>query len=196
MTKITTSGACHFQCEAVTVLLGYKNSPQGELHPIMQQRARKAQETAQEFQTPIVCTGGWGPAFNQHAFPHALHVQNWLQSNGVTPEQFLPYAASRNTYEDGKLCGNIIRLFKVKTVYLVTSDFHIQRGFLWLRHFSPQVSLIPAPSETAVPDKEMQQLLAHEQQAIARFYQDFPGTPSLDTLWDWHRLPNSIPLSR
>ncbi|BDX08609.1 YdcF family protein [Planctobacterium marinum] len=188
MTKISNLDASHFQCEAVTVLLGYKNSPEGELHPIMQQRARKAQETAQKFETPIVCTGGWGATFNQHVFPHALHVQKWLQANGVKSEQFLPYAASRNTCEDGKLCADIIRLFKIKTVYLVTSDFHIQRGYLWLRHFSPQVTLIPTPSETEAPGEEMQKLLVHEQQAKARFYQDFPGTPSLDALYNWSEL--------
>lgn len=177
-----------FRCKAITIVLGYKNTPEGELLPIMQQRAQMAQTVAQNFKTPIVCTGGWGASFNQHVFPHALHVQRWLQGNGVKPSQLLPYAASRNTYEDGKLCADIIRLFQVETVYLVTSDFHIQRGYLWLRHFSPQITLIPTPSETAVPDKEMQQLLAHEEQAKAQFYRDFPDTPSLDVLYNWSEL--------
>ena len=178
----------HFHCPALTVVLGYKNTATGELLPVMQQRARKAQEVAQTFQTPIVCTGGWGATFNRHVYPHALHVQNWLQTNGVKAEQFLPYAASRNTYEDGKLCGDIIRLFKVKTVYLVTSDFHIQRGYLWFRHFSPELRIIPKPAETRLSENELQPLLAHEQQAIARFYQDFPDTPSLDVLYNWSEL--------
>lgn len=181
-------GVEQFQCKAITIVLGYKNTPEGELLPIMQQRAQMAQSVAQNFKTPIVCTGGWGASFNQHVFPHALHVQRWLQANGVQPSQLLPYAASRNTYEDGKLCADIIRLFKVETVYLVTSDFHIQRGFLWLRHFSPNIDIIPQPAKTQASAAELEILVAHEKQALAKFYEDFPDTTALAKVYDWATL--------
>lgn len=184
MTKTT-----HFQCDTITIVLGYKNTPQGELHPIMQQRANKAAEIAQAHQTPILCTGGWGVKFNQHPFPHALHVQRWLQNQGIAASQFLPYAASKNTYEDGKLCADIIRLFHVERINLVTSDFHMQRGFLWLRHFNPQLTINCFPAITDIAPEDFVALLEHEKRAIARFYQDFPETPPLDTLYDWQALP-------
>lgn len=169
-----------FQCDSITLVLGYKNTPQGELFAIMQQRASEAVKVAQQFNTPVLCTGGWGDKFNQHPQPHARHVQNWMQQHGIVTERFLPYAASRNTYEDGKLCAEIIRLFRIKKVYLVTSDFHMLRGFLWLRHFNPQVDIICKAAKTLATEAELQALKAHEKQAIAQFYRDFPDTQAVD----------------
>lgn len=183
----------HFQSDVITLVLGYKNTAQGELLPVMQQRAKQALRIAQQFNTPILCTGGWGEKFNQHPCAHASHVQRWMQQQGAPATQFLPYAASRNTYEDGKLCAQAIRLFNVKKVYLVTSDFHIQRGFLWLRHFSPHIDIICKPSETVITEPSRNTLYAHERQAIAQFYRDFPDTPAVETLYDWSSL--GLPVS-
>ena len=184
---------CEKQNTSIVIVLGYKNHPDGTLHPISQQRARKAFEVTQECtsqQTPVklLCTGGFGRHFNQNINSHGLLVQKYLEKMGLKKQLFLPIIASQNTYEDGKLCAEQLSNESVNELILVTSDFHIQRGFLWLNHFCPQLSITCAPAKTKTNDIELKKLLAHEKQAIDIFYHDFPNTQNLEQLYDWDSL--------
>lgn len=171
------------------VLLGYQNDARGKLHNIALERAREALSQARQHpQHRLLCTGGFGTNFNQSRHPHGELMQAWLQNQGVEKSRFLPYAPSRNTYEDGKYCSAAIARFNISTIYLVTSDFHIQRGFLWIRLFNPTVSVQCYPSATNTEQANLRQLQNHEQQALKRFYQDFPETPKLATLYPWQSL--------
>lgn len=178
---------------AIIIVLGYKNSPTGELHAIAQQRAVKAAEIASQQSGNIICTGGFGENFNQSATAHGMLIQHFLVNLGVNRARFLSHAPSRNTYEDGRFCADIIET-QVKTgkkteeIHLITSDFHIRRGFLWLHHFCPQLRIVCHPAKTQVSSKEMQTLLAHEDKAIANFYRDFPETPDLNAMYQWNNL--------
>lgn len=175
------------------VVLGYKNKPDGTLHPISQQRANQAFELAQrliaqEQTVKLLCTGGFGGNFNQSNIAHGQLVQNFLCDLGLSQQQFLPFANSKNTYEDGRFCAERIELITIKKLILVTSDFHIKRGFLWLHHFCPNVNIICKPAKTMIKEQELAKLIAHEKRAINRFYQDFPDTQTLEQLYDWNSL--------
>lgn len=190
MNKLNTNQE---KMSSIIIILGYKNESDGTLHPISQQRANKAFAVAQEFSSrsqavKLLCTGGFGDAFNQTDTSHGSIVQTYLEDLGLHKQLFLPIAASQNTYEDGKLCAELLHDMTVNNLILVTSDFHIQRGFLWLNHFSPKGSITCEPAITKTDKPKLTSLLAHEKRAITLFYQDFPATQPLEQLYDWHSL--------
>ena len=170
------------------ILLGYKNTPDGKLHAISQQRANTALAVAQHTRCRLLCTGGFGSQFNQSSFPHGLLLQEYLQQQGIASQRFLPPALSRNTYEDGKFSTGHCQQYNIRRILLVTSDFHVQRGYLWLRHFNPGIAIHCCPAPTPATEPNIDALLAHERQAVAQFYRDFPDTPPLTQLYDWQSL--------
>ena len=173
---------------SVVIVLGYKNEVDGSLDAIARQRADKAFEIAQGSDVNVLCTGGRADHFNQSDIDHGVWMQRYLQDKGIRKAQFLPVARSRNTYEDGKLCAEILHNSGISQIILVTSDFHIQRGFLWLHHFCPRLLIVCKPSRTLASDDELFALKAHEHRAIRLFYQDFPETLCLNALYDWRSL--------
>ncbi len=171
--------------DALILVLGHKNDPQGELSSIAKQRCLAACELYYITNQPVVCTGGKHPKFNQGNQNHAHYLQAFMQSNGVPGQAFIDHAPSLNTYEDGKLSAAILGKFKVKIIHLVTSDFHIKRAFLWQKKFSPQCQIQCYPARTIAPENEIQQLHQHEKNAINQFYRDFPDFPSIEQFEDW-----------
>lgn len=178
----------------IAVVLGYKNQPSGGLHDIATQRAEKALEVVSNQPCKIICTGGFGENFNQSSQSHAAHLMAWLQQKGIPKSQFLPPSLSRNTYEDGKFTATTIATQAVARLHLITSDFHLQRGYLWLKLFMPETHLVCHPAQTKVNPAILRALLHHEQQAIKNFYRDFPTFPPLATLQDWQQytLPQCL----
>ena len=184
--------------EKVIVVLGYKNEACGKLHPIAIHRANKGVEVAkaniQRHQNiRLVCTGGFGNKFNQSNTAHGQLIQHHMQNKGLTKPLFLPHAPSHNTYEDGKFCAQITHSRKISEILLVTSDFHMKRGFLWFYHFNPGIKIHCCPAvtqspETQITDSDMDTLIQHEKRAIKSFYHDFPKTPPLPMLYDWDQL--------
>ena len=171
--------------DEVAVLLGYKNSLNGTLADIAEQRVEKAFDVLINLQVPIICTGGFGENFNQSNQAHALHLQSALMNKGINASRFLPPSLSRNTYEDGKLTSETLTNKKVSRLHLITSDFHIQRGYLWMKLFMPEVDVLCHPATTFAKESELISLQEHEIQAIKNFYRDFPDFPPLETLEDW-----------
>lgn len=168
------------------LVLGYKNDAFGELLPVAKQRCEKAVQLYHANPIPIVCTGGFGENFNTTPEPHAEHLKRYITGLGVPLEMFGPHVLSRNTNEDGKFTQAALAKIPKTEIHLVTSDFHFQRAFLWMKHFTPKTKVSCHPAKTVVADDELTMLRDHEKQAIKNFYRDFPNAQSVESFPDWH----------
>lgn len=52
---------------------------------------------------------------------------------------------STNTVENAKETAEWIREHKIKSIYLVTSNYHMPRSMIEFRHYSPELTIIPYP---------------------------------------------------
>lgn len=166
------------------VVLGHQNDASGVLSNIAKQRCDRALDLA-SLEQPYICTGGIDKHFNTTSQPHSHYLRTYLQKNCAQALSFLPLVHSRNTYEDGKLTAEIVNKHQITKLTLVTSDFHLERAFLWTKYFMPAVGITCFPSKTQTQQAHYEQLLAHEEQAVKRFYLDFPDFPKASFFTDW-----------
>ncbi|XOV79959.1 MAG: YdcF family protein [Aestuariibacter sp.] len=174
------------------VVLGHKNSSAGQLSDIAQARCKVAFQLYQKTQLKLICTGAFGDKFNNTSRSHAQHLQAYLHQLGVPTAKFLASTMSHNTYEDGKLTAKIIEQHLISHIHLVTSDFHLQRAFLWFKLFNGELKITPCSATTIATETQLQQLHGHEKQALINFYRDFPDFPDVASFQDWQiSLPAS-----
>lgn len=158
----------------IIVCLGNSNDESGELSKVATERcdqAHKIWSTNRDFD--VLLTAGFGKHFNTSAQPHATYTQRYLIQKGIPEETFLPPVLSANTYEDFKLMKKALEPFSVKTLIVVTSDFHLYRCKFLFNEFINHPNTIFLTSETVAPEVELEKLYAHEKRAMEQLIENF-----------------------
>jgi len=155
----------------VIVLLGSPNSDEGELYSVARERCQRAlKEYDRRHACKILPTGGFGAHFNTTDRPHAWYLKRWLVAHGVTEEDVLPFAESRNTIEDAVLSYPIVQRCGARHTVVVTSDYHAARARYVFERVYRDVALEYAICTTDEKrcDLDLPALRVHEQEALAR----------------------------
>lgn len=151
--------------QRVLVVLGAPNSLSGELSPIATQRLAVCMDTYREGDL-ILCTGGWGPHFNQSDQPHAHYARNHLLTQGIPAKAFLELALSSHTVDDAVKTKASLAPYSDCELIIITSDFHRERVLLIFQEILKGFNFTVVTAKTSLPDAQLQQLKAHEQKAI------------------------------
>lgn len=72
-------------------------------------------------------------------------LQNREDVEIFNSEQVTLDKRSTNTVENAKETAEWIREHKIKSIYLVTSNYHMPRSMVEFRHYSPELKIIPYP---------------------------------------------------
>ncbi len=89
------------------------------------------------FAEKIIVSGGKGPT---DKVPVSQSMKEWLLLNGVSDEHILTEEASKNTYENFKFSKAIAKEENIRSVIVVTNDFHIYRSMQIASNFFKNVS--------------------------------------------------------
>jgi len=112
----------------IIIILGSPNDEHGNLSDIAIGRLNQGLgEYRRRPGYKILCTGGFGKHFNTTDKPHAAYAINYLLQSGLRETDFLEIVESRNTAEDAVLAKPIIEKHGVKSLVIVSSDFHMKR---------------------------------------------------------------------
>lgn len=112
----------------IIIILGSPNDEQGNLSDIAITRLNRGfLEYRKNKGYKILCTGGFGDHFNIADKPHAVYAMNYLLQKGVRETDFLEIAESKNTVEDAILSKPIVEKYRIKSLIIVSSDFHLKR---------------------------------------------------------------------
>lgn len=91
----------------------------------------------------LVVTGGKGPQDN---IPVAQAMKTWLVDHGIPAEAILEENRASTTYENMKFSKELLDVYSIDSVIIVTSDFHILRA-MWIgEQFFSSISGAAAPS--------------------------------------------------
>ncbi|UCE42934.1 MAG: YdcF family protein [Candidatus Aminicenantes bacterium] len=114
--------------DGIIIILGSPNDDQGNLSEMATGRlAQGLAEFRRHKGYKILCTGGFGEHFNTTDKPHALYAIRHLIREGVPESDILEIVKSRNTVEDALLSKPIIAKHGVRSLIVVSSDFHMKR---------------------------------------------------------------------
>lgn len=85
----------------------------------------------------FIVSGGQGP---QDRLPVAQAMKQWLIEHQVPQEAIFTESQSKNTYENMQYSQSIADIHNIKSVIVITSDFHIFRSMLIAKHFFEKIS--------------------------------------------------------
>jgi uncharacterized SAM-binding protein YcdF (DUF218 family) len=153
----------------ILIVLGAPNDSRGRLSKIAKSRADTALRLYKEIPyCKLLLTGGFGRHFNISPMPHAWYLARYLRRQGVKESDIVEFALSSNTIEDALLSKTIIERLGCRTVYVITTGFHMPRArLIFERVFAPlHLRFVEAPVKLA--DKTYKKLCKHEQEAVAK----------------------------
>jgi uncharacterized SAM-binding protein YcdF (DUF218 family) len=114
--------------KGIIIILGSPNDEHGNLSDIAISRLNRGlHEYRQHKGYKILCTGGFGEHFNVTNTPHAKYAQNYLLQSGVLRTDILEVVESQNTAEDALLAKPVVEKYGMKSLIIVSSDFHMKR---------------------------------------------------------------------
>lgn len=158
--------------KSIILLLGSPNNEKGQLSQIALNRIECAYNLyATNEQMRFLCTGGFGEHFNKTNQPHAVYAKQFLIEKGVKEDLFLPFILSSNTYEDFEKSKTTIEHESPEILYIVTSDFHIERAKILHNRIINYPHTIFIPAKSSLSEKELSTLIEHERNAIKRLEQ-------------------------
>jgi uncharacterized SAM-binding protein YcdF (DUF218 family) len=112
----------------IIIILGSPNDEHGNLSDIAIGRLNRGlREYRKNDGYKILCTGGFGDHFNLTDRPHAEYAIKYLLQKGLGETDLLEIAESRNTEEDALLAKPIVEKHGMKSLIIVSSDFHMKR---------------------------------------------------------------------
>lgn len=159
--------------KSIILLLGSPNNEKGVLSQIAMDRIECAYNlyTNNENMT-FLCTGGFGKHFNTTQYPHAYYAKKALIEKGVKKEDFLPFVLSSNTYEDFEMSKQIIEKESPDILFIVSSDFHIERVKMLHNKITNYSCTIFLSAKSSLSENELLSLIKHEQNAVKRLIQN------------------------
>jgi uncharacterized SAM-binding protein YcdF (DUF218 family) len=152
----------------VVLILGAQNDVDGNLSKMAIERATGG---LREYQSrpgaKLMVTSTYGH-FNRADMPHAHYMAEFLLARGVPDEDLLPFVESTNTVEEAVYSRRILDGMSVRSLCLVTSDFHVPRARLVFEHFfrPDMIEVVGVPN--GVAEEELGRYQRHEEEAIQR----------------------------
>ena len=169
--------------KGLILILGAPNDEKGNLSDISIGRVEKGIETFNENEGyKILCTGGFGDHFNTTDQPHAAYVKKYLLEHEIPAEAIVEFAKSHDTEEDALLAKPIIDKYGVKSLIIISSDFHIGRvQYIFEKVFGEDgYQLEFREAETDFPEERYDILLTHEKKELERLERE--GIKSMDKI--------------
>jgi len=155
--------------KSIILLHGAPNDEKGKLSQIAVNLIESAYNLyANNEHIVFLCTGGFGEHFNTTSQPHAFYAKNALIEKGAKEKDFLPFVLSANTYEDVKMSKPIIEKELPDILFIVTSDFHMERVRILHNRIINYARTIFLPAKSTLSEKELLPLMEHEQNAIKK----------------------------
>ena len=111
------------------VVLGYGLEGNGEMKPELLGRLQTALNCAEKYPNAyVLCSGGGA----RGDFTEAGQMSKWLMEQGVAEERIIVECTSNNTSKNARYSCRILReeYPQIRSLALVTSDYHIRRGYL------------------------------------------------------------------
>ena len=162
----------------IIIILGSPNDEQGNLSRTAIERL--AEGTAEYRRCEgykILCTGGFGEHFNTTDNPHAYYAVRHLIADGIPEGDILEIAQSRNTLEDALLSKPIVEKYGVRSLVVVSSDFHMERVMYIFERVFGGYDLTFLGAKASLPQELSQSLLDHEKREMERLRKK--GIPGL-----------------
>ncbi len=155
----------------ILIILGAPNATDGSLSPMALRRADCAlAEYGRRPGCKIVITGGWGRSFNTTDKPHAHYVAEYLRRRGVSDDDILPFAESSNTVQDAVYVRAILGDRPVRTLCVITSDFHCPRADYVFRAVFPGCDVVTLPAAAPLSPEERERRERHEAAAMKQLH--------------------------
>jgi len=152
---------------SVIIVLGGSNDESGRLSQMSLDRCDQAVITHQENpHSRILTTGGWGSHFNQSSGSHGEWMKQELIRRGISESLFLPVALSAYTEEDATSAKRTLSAESLSRIFLVTSEFHMDRASHYFRDVFQDVEIMPCAAKSNLTPEELAQRVAHEQKRI------------------------------
>ena len=149
--------------EAIIVVLGGSNNSNGILSQMSLDRCRHVVNIHRaQPQLRILTTGGWGEHFNESPTAHGELMKQHLIKQGLNASLFLPIAESSYTKADAIEAAKILSDLKLKSILLVTSDFHMERALHYFSLVFPNTKIDPSPAKSSLSPTELQARIDHE----------------------------------
>lgn len=153
--------------EGIIIILGSPNDEEGNLSDMAIGRLNKGlQEYRRHPGYKILCTGGFGEHFNTTDKSHGCYAINYLLQQGLLETDMLEIAKSQNTLEDALISKPIVEKHRVKSLVVVSSDFHMKR----VKHIFNQVftgyDLTFSSAKTDFTKERYEILTKHEEKEL------------------------------
>ena len=162
----------------IIIILGSPNDEQGNLSEMATGRLEQGlAEYRNHDGYKILCTGGFGKHFNTTDRPHAEYAIRCLQQKGIPEKDLLEIAQSRNTVEDAFLSKPIIDKYGVRSLIVVSSDFHMLRVEHIFRQIFEGYDLTFSGAETSFSTERFRALRNHEKSELEKLRKK--GIPGL-----------------
>jgi len=159
---------------SLIMILGAPNDESGALSDIAVGRAEQGIEEHHNHPgSKVLCTGGFGGHFNTTPTPHARYVKEYLSAHGVPSEDIVEDPVlSHDTIEDAALSKPIVEKYAIRTLIVVTSDFHMKRvQYIFTRVF-PKVDIIFSSARTDFSAERYEELRAHEKRELQKLKEE------------------------
>jgi len=157
--------------ESCIIVLGSPNTDKGELYSIAKERCDLAMTFYKKYKMgKVILTGGFGDHFNRTKKPHTHYLKSYLLKTDLPEENILACVESSNTLEDASLTKPVIQKYDIKSIIVITSDYHENRArFIFEKEFKElDVSIDFSVSQT-VPENcelDLDALKKHEEKAL------------------------------
>lgn len=151
----------------IIIILGSPNDEHGNLSDIAIGRLNQGlREYCCRPGYKILCTGGFGKHFNTTETPHAKYAQNYLLQRGILEPDLLEVVESQNTAEDALLSKSIVEKYGVKSLIIVSSDFHMQRVQFIFEQVFRGYDMIFSSAKTDFSKERYEKLKKHEEKEL------------------------------
>ena len=155
--------------DGIIIVLGAPNDEKGNLSDMALGRLNQAiHEYKCNKDYKILCTGGFGTHFNTTDKPHAFYAINYLIQQGLPATDMLEMAESQNTLEDALLSKPIVDKYGVKSLIIVSSDFHLPRAKYVFERAFEGYGLIFSGAITNFSKKRYLSLKNHEERELKK----------------------------
>jgi uncharacterized SAM-binding protein YcdF (DUF218 family) len=164
--------------KGIIIILGSPNDDQGNLSETATGRlAQGLVELRHHAGYKILCTGGFGEHFNTTDKPHAFYAVRYLIAEGVSETDILEIVKSRNTVEDALLSQSIITKHGVRSLIIVSSDFHMKRVKHIFKKLFKSHNLTFSSAKTSFSKERYRSLRNHEKRELDKLKKN--GIPGL-----------------
>lgn len=114
------------------VVLGFQLEPDGGMAEELIGRCTVALNCARQYPNALIAVTGGGTALRKPELTEADQMAAWLEENGVAKSRIIVENRSQTTVQNAQFTGRILleQYPQVKSLAIVTSDYHIPLGCL------------------------------------------------------------------